>query len=1054
MATVTAAVVSSYVPPFATATAAATTAAAAAGTSLSFASVASYSGASSGTKTTSASIVDATGGVDSSSLLEYFTKPYLDAHVLSRPSWRYSYIFWIIVVFTLVVWSLAYQLSGPGGGAVGAWFRKWSIRRIAFGGKLVPTKDGVEPAKGDRRRTRMWASPTIAQMMAVVGLIGLALGLSLIGPDYISPTTCAFGGKCSYNSGANSGPPTSSYKRALDATFQSPIYFFGKRGVNNPGGWVGYTDPLLSAPNTDVQVSVWSAADRLGLISYAMFPLVITLAVKQWPWNIWATPWLTNYHFDKTAILHRWSGRVIWLFSSAHTGAWFYELIIDKDPFGRSTIIPVLDYFRFVAGLVAYGVLTLLVILSFSPFRNRHYELFYWSHVVLVILFLVGCLIHTNPLSFWPIMALGIWGAERATRLILFFYVNGFAASFGSKKEKRASVQSFSVLGSEKVDNHSEGKGWTPAGTHSPGPHAYPPSPYQHDDYPPSYPPSSPSSQRGKRSSYYAYGPGQDMSYLEEHQYPRAQPQHANTGSVDTEVYGHLSPAGPDASFGSSTTRHDYPSAISSYKGKASPGFATAQLLPGRTVRLTLNVPRAVRWRPGQHIILTVPSVKFIQGHPYTITNVDERAPGIAPLGGSVLKSEGTEIVLLIRAQKGFSKALWDYVVKQRQAKESAGVAAQDIARGVQVRALVSLPMGSAGRVTWDDYESVLIICGGTGVTFGTAVLEYACRRLARQTTTARGGGAGAKPAKTTRVRQLQFDLFVSRDLPSRLRAAPAAASPYEYGHAGTTDELAPPRPAFAQQEKRSPSRNSLESDWSDSDADIPSPPQNDVEDSIDSVTDLVLFDGEDDHTTPAELAISSKIRTEGKLRRAKSRRDQGFIKRPSRKPQPLSHSRGSSVDADAFEHGIGLAEGQPRFPRNDSFADNGSFAELGLGRDDQSEVYSLAGGGTSSIRQLIGGRKRRSADDGSEAILDVTEQDQEDLDAMAELARPGHPKLGQILDDEVQRSTGKTIVACCGPVELNTTVRHLVSDRINIAKVLRGDPKGQVALVCEDFSF
>lgn len=94
----------------------------------------------------------------------------------------------------------------------------------------------------------------------------------------------------------------------------------------------------------------------------------------QWPFNIWATPFLTNYHFDKvcrssvftcfsspadlrgntcqTAILHRWSGRVIWAFSTGHAGAWFYQLCQDRDPFNRIVLIPVFGWWRFVAGVV------------------------------------------------------------------------------------------------------------------------------------------------------------------------------------------------------------------------------------------------------------------------------------------------------------------------------------------------------------------------------------------------------------------------------------------------------------------------------------------------------------------------------------------------------------------------------------------------------------------------------------------------------------------------------------------------------------------------------
>jgi hypothetical protein len=51
--------------------------------------------------------------------------------------------------------------------------------------------------------------------------------------------------------------------------------------VNNPNGWAPFNDPLLASSNIDIGANYWTAAARLGLISYAMLPLAITLAVKQ-----------------------------------------------------------------------------------------------------------------------------------------------------------------------------------------------------------------------------------------------------------------------------------------------------------------------------------------------------------------------------------------------------------------------------------------------------------------------------------------------------------------------------------------------------------------------------------------------------------------------------------------------------------------------------------------------------------------------------------------------------------------------------------------------------
>lgn len=63
----------------------------------------------------------------------------------------------------------------------------------------------------------------------------------------------------------------------------------------------------------------------------------------------------------QTAILHRWSGRVIWAFATGHAIAWFYQLSQDRDPFGRMVLIPVFGWWRFVAGVIVRRILTFLV---------------------------------------------------------------------------------------------------------------------------------------------------------------------------------------------------------------------------------------------------------------------------------------------------------------------------------------------------------------------------------------------------------------------------------------------------------------------------------------------------------------------------------------------------------------------------------------------------------------------------------------------------------------------------------------------------------------------
>lgn len=286
---------------------------------------------------------------------------------------------------------------------------------------------------------------------------------------------------------------------------------------------------------------------------------------------------------------------------------------------------------------------------------------------------------------------------------------------------------------------------------------------------------------------------------------------------------------------------------------------------------------------------------------------------------------------------------------------------------------------------------------------------------------------------------QLQIDLFVTNDTPRQSRRRPSAQP---LGAFDSTDELAPPTAPFARQGRSgSPSRDSLASegsDWSDAEESPSHSRQfktmSGYGEHVDSVTDLVLFEGEEAERTPAEVEVSAKLKKEGKLRRALSRRGGKDVTAPS---APLRHTNHSTqrlyespqapdsfeaLPLDHHDSSPSLHNDSPYAPRSASFGDIGhGHQSPSMHFDDHSEVQTL--GDNSSTRHFFGGRSRQnSAGDlaGSHAndsnqgfFLDVTEAEQQDLDVVAELARPGYPRLEQILDDEVQRSAGKTMVAC-----------------------------------------
>ncbi|KAF2190469.1 hypothetical protein K469DRAFT_488130, partial [Zopfia rhizophila CBS 207.26] len=78
-------------------------------------------------------------------------------------------------------------------------------------------------------------------------------------------------------------------------------------------------------------------------------------------------------------------------------------------------------------------------------------------------------------------------------------------------------------------------------------------------------------------------------------------------------------------------------------------GFPTTLThLPGNMTRITIPVPRTIKWKAGQHAFIRIPSISWLGNHPFSIANI--------PL--SEVNRGSNEVVFLVRRQKGFTKKL------------------------------------------------------------------------------------------------------------------------------------------------------------------------------------------------------------------------------------------------------------------------------------------------------------------------------------------------------------------------------------------------------------
>ena len=351
--------------------------------------------------------------------------------------------------------------------------------------------------------------------------------------------------------------------------------------------------------------------------------------------------------------------------------------------------------------------------------------------------------------------------------------------------------------------------------------------------------------------------------------------------------------------------------------------------MPGKVVRLRIMTPRPIIWAPGQHVLLYIPHVSKWTTHPFTINGCFD---------GETVTGEGRVVELIIRAKKGFTKALWEAVCKlivsgptnypfaSRPDPESS--LARKVNNGVLLRAFLDGPFGSSIRAHWGNHSTVMIITGGTGITFGAAILEYLALCISGrdgQMLGGRPGGWGAQGFMTTRVRFVwlvrefckllfYFSCYFAIGLTFALSAhiqwcatlvrrcldmVPSSAlqvdifvSNVDHKRSSTLTEhslvmhyddgnLAPPVPGFMKR-NRSDSASSVDSIDDSRDlvdmSYLPAAHNGDVYHSDilghdEHVLDYTNFDGEDDTQAPGEANLNKRVQKEGRLRRAKTRR-------------------------------------------------------------------------------------------------------------------------------------------------------------------------------------
>ncbi|KAI9633732.1 uncharacterized protein MKK02DRAFT_17105 [Dioszegia hungarica] len=747
---------------------------------------------------------------------------YLSAHMMSWPSYRYIYLLWIVLAVIAVLYIISHQ-ARLGASSTGAVLSKWAIRRQPIGKR-----------RSGGARGRALASNGILLISAILLLI--ALILTFVGPDYIAPTL--------------------------------GVLSFRKRQFLSPG------QIQYASPSYTIHKSIWTIASRLGDTAFALTPLTVLLAMKSPPVAILAWRGLAHLYSDKLATFHKVTAWMVWGATTAHVALWTVQLFLDRRN-GSATWFAMWTNYRFIAGVVAYTALTGVMVASFRIVRQKQYEFFYVVHVVLVFLTIALSALHHPVLWFWMAAALGIWALERLFRLFRFWRINS-----GSSKSSSRRANNSTLLASQYEDlpqSDSYAMADLPSRTSYVDKTLPRPPGLSGLDSPGEWSPAS--TPRGSHSR------GASGGYAEGSLQP--------LGAFD----GRYSTAGSTAGstgLNGGFNRITHPPASSTPALAPIPvGLALAQLLPSRTIRLTIHAGRLTKWAPGQNILLYLPDLSAIQSHPFTITNPPN--------------SDG-EIIVLVKARKGLTRQLYNIIRERYQYNMSVGAGSAGLrgrdekGRGqgkegvdvppVLIRAKVDGPFGSAVRVRWGDHATVVIICGGSGVSFGVAVLEGVCKSIRE-----RKGGKTRRIRFCWIAREYAEIAWVAHQLQRCQTLLPPAQLQIEIYITNSvplpSHDLAPPRAAFAKSTprasspgsdhtlgRRSASMDSIASVASDMSIDSPMgmgysdhlEVDEHLSENYADVIDLTNYEDEEDVADPREEALSSSVREQGKIRRARRR--------------------------------------------------------------------------------------------------------------------------------------------------------------------------------------
>lgn len=141
------------------------------------------------------------------------------------------------------------------------------------------------------------------------------------------------------------------------------------------------------------------------------------------------------------------------------------------------------------------------------------------------------------------------------------------------------------------------------------------------------------------------------------------------------------------------------------------PAQAILEPLEGGATKVRITARKIRNWKPGSHILLSLPRLGLQLSHPATIS--------------SIPSSHDSELVLILKAHKGFTRKL---IKTAKSTSINSHKDAESIQPKRSYTALIDGPYASSAP-DFTSFDSVLFLAGGIGVTFTLSQLLHVAHR-------------------------------------------------------------------------------------------------------------------------------------------------------------------------------------------------------------------------------------------------------------------------------------------------------------------------------------